>query len=60
MRAALNCADLRSSYGRIEVLPGLGIAIEAGDIYALVGKNGAGANRAGSAKSDSLLSGFPA
>ena len=42
MTAALSCADVRSGYGRIEVLPGISLSIEAGDIYALVGKNGAG------------------
>ena len=42
MNAALSCENVRSGYGRIEVLPGVTMAIEAGDIYALVGKNGAG------------------
>ena len=42
MSEALSCHNVHSGYGRIEVLPGVTFAIEAGDIYALVGKNGAG------------------
>ena len=42
MIEALRCENVRSGYGRIEVLPGVTLTIKAGDIYALVGKNGAG------------------
>jgi branched-chain amino acid transport system ATP-binding protein len=34
--------DLTSGYGRIEVLHGVSLAVEAGEIVALVGSNGAG------------------
>jgi urea transport system ATP-binding protein len=39
---ALSCSDITSAYGETEVLHGVGVSIEAGEIYALVGKNGAG------------------
>lgn len=42
MTAVLGCNDLHAGYGSVEVLAGVGLTLEAGDIYALVGKNGAG------------------
>ena len=38
----LEVRDLRSAYGRIEVLKGVGFEIRAGEVVALVGSNGAG------------------
>jgi len=38
----LEVRDLRSAYGRIEVLHGLSLDVRAGEIVALVGSNGAG------------------
>jgi branched-chain amino acid transport system ATP-binding protein len=38
----LEVANLRSAYGRIEVLKGIDIAVRTGEIVALVGSNGAG------------------
>jgi branched-chain amino acid transport system ATP-binding protein len=38
----LEVADLRSGYGRIEVLKGVSLSVGAGEIVALVGSNGAG------------------
>ena len=42
MTAALMCEGLESGYGDTAVLRDIGIEIAAGEIYALVGKNGAG------------------
>jgi ABC-type branched-subunit amino acid transport system ATPase component len=42
MTAALRCQGLESGYGDTAVLRDIDIAIAAGEIYALVGKNGAG------------------
>src|SRR4051812_36465488 len=38
----LEVAGLRSAYGRIEVVKGVSLAVESGEIVALVGSNGAG------------------
>ena len=38
----LEVANLRSSYGRIEVLHGVNLAVRAGEVVALIGSNGAG------------------
>jgi branched-chain amino acid transport system ATP-binding protein len=38
----LEVANLRSAYGRIEVLKGIDLAVQVGEIVALVGSNGAG------------------
>jgi branched-chain amino acid transport system ATP-binding protein len=38
----LEVSELRSSYGRIEVLKGVSLAVKTGEIVALVGSNGAG------------------
>ena len=42
MSGALLVADLRAWYGKVEVLHGVGLTAEAGEIVALVGPNGAG------------------
>ncbi|CAN5144313.1 ABC transporter ATP-binding protein [soil metagenome] len=38
----LEVANLRSSYGRIEVLHGVNLSVRAGEVVALIGSNGAG------------------
>ena len=38
----LEVANLRSAYGRIEVLKGVSLDVQTGEIVALVGSNGAG------------------
>ncbi|MCF2523532.1 ABC transporter ATP-binding protein [Bradyrhizobium sp. G127] len=38
----LEVANLRSSYGRIEVLHGVNLTVRAGEVVALIGSNGAG------------------
>src|SRR4051812_32321839 len=38
----LEIANLRSRYGRIEVLKGISLDVRAGEIVALIGSNGAG------------------
>ena len=40
--ALLEVRDLRSGYGRVEVLRGVSLAVGAGDLVALLGSNGAG------------------
>lgn len=42
MSPVLECRGLRSGYGDMEIIAGVDLALEAGDIYAIVGKNGAG------------------
>jgi ABC-type branched-subunit amino acid transport system ATPase component len=42
MTSALNCLDVSSGYGQTEVLHEVRMAIGTGEIYALIGKNGAG------------------
>jgi branched-chain amino acid transport system ATP-binding protein len=42
MTMALDCRDLRSGYGDTAVLHDVGVGVGVGEIYALVGKNGAG------------------
>lgn len=42
MTAALKCLGVRSGYGDMEIISGINLLIEQGDIYAIVGKNGAG------------------
>ena len=42
MSGTLQVADLRAWYGKVEVLHGIGLAADAGEIVALVGPNGAG------------------
>jgi branched-chain amino acid transport system ATP-binding protein len=38
----LEVSDLRSAYGRIEVLKGVSLEVRAGEVVALIGSNGAG------------------
>jgi branched-chain amino acid transport system ATP-binding protein len=38
----LEISDLRSAYGRIEVLKGVSLTVHAGEVVALIGSNGAG------------------
>ena len=38
----LEVVNLRSAYGRIEVLHGVNLAVRAGEVVALIGSNGAG------------------
>ncbi|MFM2069321.1 MAG: putative type branched chain amino acid transport system, ATP-binding component, partial [Pseudomonadota bacterium] len=38
----LDVTDLRAGYGRIEVLRGVSLAVQAGEVVALLGSNGAG------------------
>lgn len=38
----LEVVDLRSAYGRIEVLKGVSLSVQAGEVVALIGSNGAG------------------
>lgn len=40
----LEVANLRSAYGRIEVLHGVNLAVRAGEVVALIGSNGAREN----------------
>src|SRR5882757_10276783 len=40
--AMLEVTDLRSAYGRIEVLKGVSLAVRSGEVVALIGSNGAG------------------
>jgi branched-chain amino acid transport system ATP-binding protein len=42
MTATLTCENLRGGYGDTTVLRDVGLRIESGSIYALIGKNGAG------------------
>ncbi len=42
MTAVLDCRDLHAGYGESEVLTSVSVALAPGDIYALMGKNGAG------------------
>jgi ABC-type branched-subunit amino acid transport system ATPase component len=42
MTAVLSCAGLNSGYGETEVLSEVSLELAPGDIYALMGKNGAG------------------
>lgn len=42
MSAVIECRNLRSGYGDMEIIAGMDLALAAGDIYAVVGKNGAG------------------
>jgi urea transport system ATP-binding protein len=42
MTPALNCRDLRSGYGETAVIHDVSVCAGAGEIYALMGKNGAG------------------
>ncbi|MDH5539355.1 MAG: ATP-binding cassette domain-containing protein, partial [Rhizobacter sp.] len=42
MSALLEVAGLRSGYGRVEVLRGVDLAVQRGEIVALLGSNGAG------------------
>jgi len=41
-RRVLDVSDLRSAYGRIEVLKGVSLEVRAGEVVALIGSNGAG------------------
>jgi len=41
-RALLEVRDLRSGYGRVEVLRGVSLSVGAGELVALLGSNGAG------------------
>jgi len=41
-RRVLEVSDLRSAYGRIEVLKGVSLEVRAGEVVALIGSNGAG------------------
>src|SRR5271170_4863846 len=41
-KAVLSVRDIRSRYGRIEVLHGVSFNVEEGEIITLVGSNGAG------------------
>ena len=40
--ALLEVRDLRSGYGRVEVLRGVSLSVGAGELVALLGSNGAG------------------
>jgi branched-chain amino acid transport system ATP-binding protein len=42
MTALLDIQDLRGGYGRVEVLRGVSLAVQEGEIVALLGSNGAG------------------
>jgi ABC-type branched-subunit amino acid transport system ATPase component len=42
MTPALSCRDLRSGYGETMVIHDVSLRVDAGEIYALMGKNGAG------------------
>ncbi len=46
MDALVQCAELRHSYGKKEVLHGLSFSVESGGIVGLLGKNGAGKSTA--------------